>query len=236
MHIRHHAQRQHIIDSLETLLYQLHILSFFMAPSILAVVTRCAAQFQLSKPRDYDARRSLRLWYLLILIFNFGSLWTHAAQGVSEGRSVVLDFVGMAFTPSRLQLFSLDCTIVALSLIITTIAYETSYTLASSNIEDPLAPTADIPADTFVIDLRMSVFIKHLRYPPTPPPDSSRDSLLPMPNTASWPLSESLRMLRRAQAGRRARAQEDAGAAGAAERGGRAPRTVPGGMGTDVGG
>ena len=35
---------------LEALLYQLAVLSFLMSPSILALVTRTAAQFQLSKP------------------------------------------------------------------------------------------------------------------------------------------------------------------------------------------
>ncbi|KAI0051794.1 hypothetical protein FA95DRAFT_1554048 [Auriscalpium vulgare] len=260
MHIRHHAQRQHIIDSLETLLYQLHVVSYFMAPSVLSLLTRCAAQFQLSKPRDFDAKRSLRFWFLLILIFNFGSLWNHAVQGAPEGRSIVLDFVGMAFTPSRLQLLLLDFTIVFLSIVIATIAYETSYTLAAAgnSIHDPLLTTpfpntSDMPStslplvakapvmspDTIIIDLRWSLLLRHIRSPPPPPPEVDA-ALLPMPNTTSATarLSEGMRILMQARAGLRARMPVQAPPPPTGDGGdtARNQRRVPGGMeDSDVG-
>lgn len=69
-----------------------------MSPSILALVTRTAAQFQLSKPREMDPGRTLRFWYFLIFLFNFGSLWAHTITGTAEGRAVILDFIGMCMS------------------------------------------------------------------------------------------------------------------------------------------
>ncbi|THH20419.1 hypothetical protein EW146_g952 [Bondarzewia mesenterica] len=261
MHIRHHAQRKHVIDSLETLLYQLHVLSFFLSPSILALVTRSASQFQLSKPRDVDPKRSLRFWFFLIVLFNFGSIWTHALQGAAEGRAIILDFIGMAYKPSKFHLLYLDFLILALSFLITTIAYETSYTIASpSDILDPLQPTSSsiLPSTStyqpissppsspqpegLIIDFHISMMLRHIRNPPPPPPEHPAEVvLLPLPNTTSWPLSQSLRMLLRARASARGRAQEaeraPAGSSVESEsNAGSASRTVPGGMDPDDGG
>ncbi|KAI0314092.1 hypothetical protein OF83DRAFT_1138482 [Amylostereum chailletii] len=243
MHIRYHAQRQHIIDSLESLLYQLHVLSYFMAPSLLALVTRSGAQFQLSRPRTVDAQRSLRFWYILILLFNVGSVWTHATKGVPEGRAVIVDFVGMYFTPTRIQLLMLDFTIIALSFAVTTIAYETSCTLASpANIPDPLAPSSlNRPAtfyepvanasDGLAIDLRMSLFIKHILHPPPPPAERQDDNspLLPLPNTAAA-LPRSLRLLMQTRAARRTRAQDATARPGGTSEEGQVQGRVPGAM------
>jgi hypothetical protein len=30
----------------------------------------------------------------MLVFFNFGCVWTHAIDGVAEGRAIVLDFVG----------------------------------------------------------------------------------------------------------------------------------------------
>jgi len=79
---------------LDTLLFQLHTLSFFLSPSLLGFISRLFSQFQCSKPRDIDPSRSLRFWYFVLVFFNFGCIWTHAIEGVSEGRAVVLDFIG----------------------------------------------------------------------------------------------------------------------------------------------
>jgi len=46
---------------LDTLLFQLHTLSFFLSPSLLGFISRPVSQFQCSKPRDIDPSRSLRL-------------------------------------------------------------------------------------------------------------------------------------------------------------------------------
>jgi hypothetical protein len=82
------------IHQLDTLLYQLHVLSFLLAPALPALLVRAAAQFQLARPRTLQPTRGLRFWYALVLLANAVPLWTHAdAPGV--GRAVVLDFIGV---------------------------------------------------------------------------------------------------------------------------------------------
>ena len=175
--------------------------------------------------------------------------------------------VGTAYRPSRVQLIFLDCVIVFLSLLITTLAYETSYTLASPSFGtlpgantdlitatataagiDPLQPlpahsrpatppdpalapcaaavAATAPAGTgaeaLIVDVRLATVTRHLRDPPPPPPPerAAGEALLPLPNTAGWPLSESLRMLMRARnAGARGPAVAPGGEQGGQEQG-----------------
>ena len=115
MHKRYDAQRQHIIDSVSflldfanvaiyllmshkfhNLLYHLHAVSFFLAPSLVPLFTRAiCSQFLCYKPREVDPKVSLRSWLLLTFILNIPSFWLHAREGAVEGRTVVLDFVGM---------------------------------------------------------------------------------------------------------------------------------------------
>ena len=109
---RYYVQRQHIIHSvrlfsfsrhtqltliiqIDTLLYQLHTLSFFLAPSIWIYVFRMVSQFQCSKPRELDSSRSLRFFFTTALFLNLPSLWSHSSHGPSEGKVIILDFVGM---------------------------------------------------------------------------------------------------------------------------------------------
>ncbi|KIM75461.1 hypothetical protein PILCRDRAFT_35882, partial [Piloderma croceum F 1598] len=226
MHKRHHAQRQHIIHSLDTLLFQLHTLSFFLSPSLLGFISRLFSQFQCSKPRDIDPSRSLRFWYFVLVFFNFGCIWTHAIEGVSEGRAVVLDFVGQAYKPSKIHLLLLDALILFLQMLLTTIAYETSlFSKISSNTSltppipalpspfpdsAPPTPLADDPSKSslpppisespYIIDLRLSHVLDRLRNPAPIVSDPSPDELLPFPNTTPWPIPTSLRMLIRARA------------------------------------
>lgn len=247
MHIRYATQRQHIVDSLDALLYQLHVLSFLLAPSILTLFVRAAGQFQLSHPREFGPRRSLRFRFMLILFFNTGSVWNHIIFSTPLGKSVVLDFVGMAFTPSRTQLLLLDLLIIALSVIVTTVAYETAYaravTKAAIRATLDLTPTATSTAQTYtdpldlnlgnsddvVLDLRASLLLRHVRRPPAPPPDDA-----PLPNGAT--IVEGLRVLLQAQRSFRTRQQTPppAGNSGddAETQGGERERErrVPGGM------
>ncbi|KAI5116753.1 hypothetical protein M0805_008366 [Coniferiporia weirii] len=154
-HVRYHAQRKHIVHSLDSLLYQLHTLSFLLAPSLLIFLSRCATQFQFARARELDGRRSLAFWFFLVALVNAGGVWAHAATGGEGGggagggpgaRAVVLDFVGMGHTPSKLQLLLLDATIIFLQALLTTIAYETSLALAlPADVPDPLLPASPSP-------------------------------------------------------------------------------------------
>jgi len=243
MHIRYATQRQHIIDSLDTLLYQLHVLSFLLAPSIVALFVRGAGQFQLSHPREFGPQRTLRFRFILIGMFNASSIWNHIYVGAPDGRTAVLDFVGMGFTPSRMQLLLLDLLIITLSVIVTTIAYEATYARAVTNAAiratldltpsnahaytDPLAPVPEEGTD-IVLDFRSALLLRHVHQPPSPPPEDTQ-----LPNGAA--VVEGLRMLLQAQRALRERQEarqnplvEDA--RGSDAQGEERDRRVPGGM------
>jgi len=244
MHIRYATQRQHIVDSLDTLLYKLHVLSFLLAPSIIALCVRAAGQFQLSHPREFGPKRTLRFRFALIAMFNASSVWNHAYMGAPEGRSAVLDFVGLGFTPSRTQLLLLDFLIITLSVVVTTLAYEAAYARAvtkaairatldltpanAHTYTDPLTTSASEEDSDLVLDLRSSLLVRHVRHPPSPPPEDTQ-----LPNGAA--VVEGLRVLLHAQRalrtqteGRQAPSAGDAGGGDtqAEER----ERRVPGGM------
>ncbi|KAI8993908.1 hypothetical protein BD414DRAFT_267090 [Trametes punicea] len=228
-----YAQRKHIIQSLNSLLYQLHTVSFLLSPRLWAYFCRVLAQFQFSRPREIDSQRSLRFWLFCILCTNTPSIYDHAVKSTDAGRSIILDFVGTDTAPSRAFLLFLDFTIILLEFILTTIAYETSLARdMPPDTPDPLLPQpipsmpaspmpfddADIkPPDLplhedgaeYIIDLQLRTLLQRLRHPPPiPPPAQTRstDSLLPLPNTTSLELSQSLRILARASARARERA------------------------------
>ncbi|KAI0633566.1 hypothetical protein C8Q77DRAFT_1115671 [Trametes polyzona] len=269
-----HAQRKHVIHSLNSLLYQLHTVSFLLSPRIWAYFCRVLVQSQFARPRDVDSQRSLRFWVFCILCTNAPSLYNHAAKSPAAGRSLILDFVGLDNIPSRAFLLFLDFVIILLQIVLTTIAYETSLARdMPPDTPDPLqpepiptTPTSPLPlggTDTkqpeatshegameYVIDLRLRTLLQRLRHPPpVPPPPQTRLSteLLPLPNTTSFQLSQSIRMLARATARGRERAgaqQGESGRNGAAgSRGGRISdrgdreatesRRIPGGMVSD---
>jgi hypothetical protein len=159
-------------------------------------------------------------------MFNASSIWNHAYVGALDGRTAVLDFVGMGtscevlflhprqfsivptgFTPSRTQLLLLDLVIITLSVVVTTIAYEATYARAVTNAairatldltpshthpySDPLAPPVPECSD-LILDLRSSLLLRHIRQPPSPPPEDTQ-----LPNGAA--VVEGLRMLLQAQ-------------------------------------
>jgi len=180
MHKRFHAQRQHIIHSLDTLLYQLHTLSFFLSPSIWIYIVRILSQFQYSKPRELDPSRSLRFFYSMVFLFNLPSLWKHSTRGELGGRAIILDFIGMSYTPSRPQLFLLDIFIIILQLLLTTIAYEASVYYASEEVDpkDTLLPEISRP-------LSIPLFQSHLGTPMEPKSQTSFSMQSPQPKTCN---------------------------------------------------
>ncbi|KAF7376211.1 hypothetical protein MSAN_00036200 [Mycena sanguinolenta] len=144
MHKRLYAQRKHIIQSLDILLYELHVLAFFISPSIWTLIFRVLTQSQCSKPRELDTAWSLRAFFLLLVSVNILTVWRHATSGASEGKTVILDFIGMAHPPSKFRLLSLDFSIVFLQMLLATIAHETS--LAKDNLTDSASAPSTLPS------------------------------------------------------------------------------------------
>jgi len=148
-------------------------------------------------------------------------------QGAAEGRSIVLDFVGIGHAPSKTHLLFLDLLIIFLEMLLTTIAYETSY-LADMppDTPDPLLPiptasptlpstcsdgsTKEPPAPPYIMDLSLRLVIDRLRHPHPPPPprDHSGDELLPLPNTTLSQMTSSLNRLMRTRERLRERIRE----------------------------
>lgn len=118
---------------------------------------------------------SLRFWFILILLCNATSVWTHATEGPETGRSIVLDFVGpgasysvyssmvvyninqllIASPPTKLHLLSLDFVIIVLNMVLTTISYETSlHSAMPTDTPDPLLPLPppSVPATPILFD------------------------------------------------------------------------------------
>ena len=134
----------------------------------------------------------------------------------------------------------------ALSVIVTTLAYEATYARAvtkaairatldltpaanTHTYTDPLTPTTTSEEDPdLVLDFRSSLLVRHVRHPPSPPPEDTQ-----LPNGAA--VVEGLRVLLHAQRafrtqaeGRQAPSASDAG--GDDAQGEERERRVPGGM------
>lgn len=135
-----------------------------MSPSVLIYLSRLLVQMQCGRPREFDPTYSLRVFYGLILLCNTIILWIHALQGASEGRGLIIDFIGMcmscryelyckfkciffpAYAPSKLQLLLLDFVILFLQFLTTIISYETQlyYTSAETDPQDVLLPETSV--------------------------------------------------------------------------------------------
>ncbi|KXN92477.1 hypothetical protein AN958_08036 [Leucoagaricus sp. SymC.cos] len=178
MPTRYYAQRQHLVQSLDSLVYQLFTLSFLMSPSMFIYLSRMLVQVQCGKPREFDPTYPLRFFYGLILFCNGVVFWIHTIQGASEGRTLIIDFIGLSYVPSRLQLLLLDSFILILQLLITTLAYETHlyYTSTEADTPDVLlpeissAPTLSLTHTTDYLPLAMDI---HPSSPSDDTPDTS---------------------------------------------------------------
>ncbi|KAH6910374.1 hypothetical protein BKA70DRAFT_1272902 [Coprinopsis sp. MPI-PUGE-AT-0042] len=188
---RFYAQRQHLVFSLDALLYQLHVVAFFLSPSVWELILRLISQFHCGRPKDVDLTHSLRFFYTIIFLTNLPLVWTHSIYGASEGRAVILDFVGMAYIPSKLQLVVHDITTILLQWILITLSYETALSAANSDSPDTLLEpdpsTTDLPLPSSLptpITSRStspepsSQLRKSLQRPTTPPPTNVPPEIL----------------------------------------------------------
>ena len=100
--------RWHIRKQLNNVLFQLHTVSFFLAPALLPYLARLFLQLHFYRPREVDPELSLRIWFGILVVVNFISVWTHLATSPPQPseRSVILDFVGPASAFSVLAIVS----------------------------------------------------------------------------------------------------------------------------------
>ncbi|KZS98315.1 hypothetical protein SISNIDRAFT_448521 [Sistotremastrum niveocremeum HHB9708] len=185
-----YAQRQHLIRSLDSTLKVLHVLSHLQSPSLWALFCRITAQAQFPRPREIDARRSLRFWIFMVLLVNASPILSHVSTGPSSA-SIMLDFVGSGHKPSRQRILALDLLIIFLQFLQIYIAYETSVArTVSPGDYDALAPIslqddAESAApktrpDGLILHVQFRRIIQRLRGPTPPPPDESERDSLPL--------------------------------------------------------
>ncbi|KAH8828052.1 hypothetical protein DL96DRAFT_1601493 [Flagelloscypha sp. PMI_526] len=144
-----HNQRLHIVHSLDSLLHVLLAVGFLLSPTIWNALARLSVQAFCSNPREIDPTRThtLRLYFLFVVLGNIFGIWSHATIGTAPGRPVILDFIGLSFTPTRFQLLSIDGIILFLQLLETYIAFEIAlqepFSIGSRTLGD--RPTHYIP-------------------------------------------------------------------------------------------
>ncbi|KAJ3575089.1 hypothetical protein NP233_g1336 [Leucocoprinus birnbaumii] len=170
MPARYYAQRQHLVNSLDNLARQLFTLSFLLSPSVFIYLSRLLVQFQCVPPGEFESSYPLRFLYGLIFFCNAVVLWIHTVQGASEGRALIIDFIGLSYVPSRMQLLSLDLFIAFLQLLIATISYETQlyYKNADADTVDVLLPETSTPSTP----LTSEYLPLATEYPPSSPSDT----------------------------------------------------------------
>ncbi|KAJ3867941.1 hypothetical protein EV359DRAFT_33430 [Lentinula novae-zelandiae] len=257
---RYHVQRKHIIQAFDALLYQLFCFSFYLSPSLFTMFLRLSAQLVCATTRELSPTMSLGSFFFFPLFSNSFSVWNHATVGPTEGRAVVLDFVGLAYAPTKFQLLFVDFSIIFMQVLLTIISFEMHTSDSSTADSDDYllpAPTSPIPPPLlpasislettfanqkafetpnnepqYILDIQVSSIFARLRNTPAMSRTSnSQDTLIPFPNTTSWPIP--ITMLMRTAGRRRQMATERATAPSRDTGEDRDNRTVPGGMNTE---
>ncbi|ESK97104.1 hypothetical protein Moror_6325 [Moniliophthora roreri MCA 2997] len=217
MQKRFHAQRQHIINSLDSVLHQLHCLSFLQSSSIFHLLLRIFSQVVCRTPREIVSNSPLGVFFVMVLLFNAPCIWAHALYGASEGRAIILDFIGLGYVPTKLQLLSLDFFILFLQMLLATASYEihtsSPGTSDDTSSDEPRPSTAwtswdenpsleasfsDAKPDNsvnYVLDIHLSSTLARLRRAPPIPRPSDQNNLLPLPNTTTWPVHAGVSLL-----------------------------------------
>ncbi|KAF9268929.1 hypothetical protein L218DRAFT_540615 [Marasmius fiardii PR-910] len=230
---RYHAQRKHILNSL-------HCLSFFQSPSIIHLLLRIISQ---TICRELVPPLPLGGLLAMLVAFNGPSLWSHAIYGAHEGRAIILDFVGLGYVPSKLQLLELDLLILFLQLILTIISFEVYVTVdkresnttdhtqhpswsLSDEIENTSLGTSlsdhkgtVFPDDSlrYVLDIRLAPTLAKLRSVPgttSRTRSQNQNSLIPLPNTTSWTVPTEMTRFMRSGSNRRPAGETGAGREG----------------------
>ncbi|CAE6491234.1 unnamed protein product [Rhizoctonia solani] len=154
----YHAQRNHLLQSLDRLSYVYISYSYLLAPSLTALIARLVAQYRITVLRDVQPTYPLRFHLIILLLITAGPLLRHIFGGVSQGSGVLLDFVGRGTPTHPVQALVIDLLLLLFQLVQLTISYETARW--KPEVPDPLfAPP---------------VPVEPLQTTPTPKPRSKR--------------------------------------------------------------
>ncbi|KAG9118297.1 hypothetical protein FRC07_007255 [Ceratobasidium sp. 392] len=131
----YHAQRNHLIQSLDRLCYVYITYSYLVNPSLTSLIARLVAQYRITVLKDVQPSHSPRFHFAVLLFISAGPLSRHLWPS-SPGSGVLLDFVGRATPPQYAQGLLTDLTLLVFQLIQLAIAYET--TCWTPEVPDPL--------------------------------------------------------------------------------------------------
>ncbi|KAJ1304950.1 hypothetical protein OPQ81_006082 [Rhizoctonia solani] len=108
----YHAQRNHLLQSLDRLSYV--YISYSYLGSCITVL------------RDVQPTYPLRFHLIVLLLITAGPLFRHIFGGVTQGSGVLLDFVGRGTPTCPTQALVIDLLLLLFQLVQLTIAYETA--------------------------------------------------------------------------------------------------------------
>ncbi|KAG8741179.1 hypothetical protein FRC10_003224 [Ceratobasidium sp. 414] len=131
----YHAQRNHLIQSLDRLCYVYITYSYLVNPSLTSLIARLVAQYRITVLKDVQPAHSPRFHLVVLLIISAGPLSRHIFAS-SQGSGVLLDFVGRATPAQRTQGILTDALLLVCQLVQLAIAYET--TCWAPEVPDPL--------------------------------------------------------------------------------------------------
>ncbi|KAG8983410.1 hypothetical protein FRB95_005807 [Tulasnella sp. JGI-2019a] len=137
-----HAQRQHILQSIDHLLKVLIVYSYLVDPYIIRLLIRYIAQLQLTKPQDIDNSTSLRTFLACLCFVHVGPVLRHVfirTEPPAVTEMVLLDFVGRLKPSSPFLITTLDVAIFLGQIVMLVIAYETGH--YHPDLPDPLSPS-----------------------------------------------------------------------------------------------
>ncbi|KAG8695494.1 hypothetical protein FRC08_007740 [Ceratobasidium sp. 394] len=130
-----HAQRNHLIQSLDRLCYVYITYSYLVNPSLTSLIARLVAQYRITVLKDVQPAHSPRFHLIVLLVISAGPLSRHIFSS-SQGSGVLLDFVGRATPAQRAQGLLTDILLLVFQLVQLAIAYET--TCWVPEVPDPL--------------------------------------------------------------------------------------------------
>ncbi|CAE6479675.1 unnamed protein product [Rhizoctonia solani] len=122
----YHAQRNHLLHSLDRLSYVYISYSYLVAPSLTALIARLVAQYRITVLRDVQPTYPLRFHLIVLLLITAGPLFRHIFGGVAQGSGVLLDFVGRGTPTHPVHALIIDFLLLIFQLVQLTIAYETA--------------------------------------------------------------------------------------------------------------
>lgn len=132
----YHAQRSHLLQSLDRISYVYISYSYLIAPSLTALIARLCAQYRITVLRDVQPTYPLRFHLIILLFITAGPILRHIFGGITHGSGVLLDFVGRSTPASTYQALIIDFLLLLFQLIQLTIAYETAQW--KPEVPDPL--------------------------------------------------------------------------------------------------